>query len=156
MTNSFQNSRRDLRERAFQALFNIEMGAELLAASQFAYGYDKVTGEDAQVLELPIFLLSLVTGVNNHKEELDNLISTHLKKGWSLERLTLTDKTLLRLGLFEIKYFDETPDRVALNEIIEVAKKYSDETSAKFINGLLSNMSRKLLQQINHNKSEQS
>lgn len=128
MTNSFQNSRRDLRERAFQALFNIEMGAELLAASQFAYGYDKVTGEDAQVLELPIFLLSLVTGVNNHKEELDNLISTHLKKGWSLERLTLTDKTLLRLGLFEIKYFDETPDRVALNEIIEVAKKYSDET----------------------------
>lgn len=138
MTNSFQNSRRDLRERAFQALFNIEMGAELLAASQFAYGYDKVTGEDAQVLELPIFLLSLVTGVNNHKEELDNLISTHLKKGWSLERLTLTDKTLLRLGLFEIKYFDETPDRVALNEIIEVAKKYSDETSAKFINGLLS------------------
>lgn len=55
MTNSFQNSRRDLRERAFQALFNIEMGAELLAASQFAYGYDKVTGEDAQVLELPIF-----------------------------------------------------------------------------------------------------
>ncbi len=138
MTNSFQNSRRDLRERAFQALFNIEMGAELLAASQFAYGYDKVTREDAQVLELPIFLLSLVTGVNNHKEELDNLISTHLKKGWSLERLTLTDKTLLRLGLFEIKYFDETPDRVALNEIIEVAKKYSDETSAKFINGLLS------------------
>lgn len=138
MTNSFQNSRRDLRERAFQALFNIEMGAELLAASQFAYGYDKVTGEDVQVLELPIFLLSLVTGVNNHKEELDNLISTHLKKGWSLERLTLTDKTLLRLGLFEIKYFDETPDRVALNEIIEVAKKYSDETSAKFINGLLS------------------
>ncbi|HER0752265.1 TPA: transcription antitermination factor NusB [Streptococcus pyogenes] len=138
MTNSFQNSRRDLRERAFQALFNIEMGAELLAASQFVYGYDKVTGEDAQVLELPIFLLSLVTGVNNHKEELDNLISTHLKKGWSLERLTLTDKTLLRLGLFEIKYFDETPDRVALNEIIEVAKKYSDETSAKFINGLLS------------------
>lgn len=79
-----------------------------------------------------------MTGVNNHKEELDNLISTHLKKGWSLERLTLTDKTLLRLGLFEIKYFDETPDRVALNEIIEVAKKYSDETSAKFINGLLS------------------
>ncbi len=52
--------------------------------------------------------------------------------------MTLTDKTLLRLGLFEIKYFDETPDRVALNEIIEVAKKYSDETSAKFINGLLS------------------
>lgn len=62
MTNSFQNSRRDLRERAFQALFNIETGAELLAASQFAYGYDKVTGEDAQVLELPIFFIKSCDG----------------------------------------------------------------------------------------------
>ena len=66
------------------------------------------------------------------------MISSHLKSGWSLERLTLVDKSLLRLGLYEIKYFDETPDRVALNEIIEIAKKYSDETSAKFVNGLLS------------------
>lgn len=137
MTNSFQNSRRDLRERAFQALFNVELGGDFLEASQFAYDYDKVTEED-QVSELPTFLLNLVNGVVDHKEELDAIIKENLKKGWSIERLTLTDKTMLRLGLFEIKYFDETPDRVALNEIIEIAKKYSDETSAKFINGLLS------------------
>ena len=62
----------------------------------------------------------------------------HLKSGWSLERLTLIDKALLRLGLYEVKYFEETPGRVAVNEIIEIAKKYSDETSAKFVNGLLS------------------
>ncbi|SQF67666.1 transcription antitermination factor NusB [Streptococcus dysgalactiae] len=138
MTKSFQNSRRDLRERAFQALFSMEMGGDFLVASQFAYDYDKVVDEGNEALELPIFLLNLVNGVNDHKEELDRTISEHLKTGWSLERLTMTDKTLLRLGLFEIKYFNETPDRVALNEIIEVAKKYSDETSAKFINGLLS------------------
>ncbi|MGT2935274.1 transcription antitermination factor NusB [Streptococcus castoreus] len=138
MTKSFQNSRRDLRERAFQALFNMEMGGDFLVASQFAYDYDKVATEDGQALELPLFLLNLVNGVIAHKEELDRIISEHLKTGWSFERLTVTDKTLLRLGLFEINYFDETPDRVALNEIIEVAKKYSDETSAKFINGLLS------------------
>ncbi|RLV10924.1 transcription antitermination factor NusB [Streptococcus iniae] len=137
MTNSFQNSRRDLRERAFQALFNVELGGDFLEASQFAYDYDKVTEED-QVSELPTFLLNLVNGVVDHKDELDAIIKENLKKGWSIERLTLTDKTMLRLGLFEIKYFDETPDRVALNEIIEIAKKYSDDTSAKFINGLLS------------------
>ena len=54
-----------------------------------------------------------------------------------MERLTLTDRSLLRLGLFEVKYYDETPAKVALNEIIELAKTYSDQTSAKFINGIL-------------------
>ena len=76
--------------------------------------------------------------IESHTEEINQLITSHLKKGWSLERLTLTDKTLLRLGLYEIKFFDETPSRVAVNEIIEIAKKYSDETSSKFVNGLLS------------------
>ncbi|MGT2933827.1 transcription antitermination factor NusB [Streptococcus catagoni] len=137
MTKSFENSRRDLRERAFQALFNMELGGDTLEASQFAYDYDKVL-EDDQTLDIPIFLLNLVNGVKDHKEELDALIKENLKAGWSIERLTLTDRTMLRLGLYEIKYFDETPSRVALNEIIEIAKKYSDETSAKFINGLLS------------------
>ncbi|VTS14545.1 transcription antitermination protein NusB [Streptococcus pseudoporcinus] len=137
MISSFENSRRDLRERAFQALFNMEHGGDFLESSQFAYDYDKVSDQDHR-LDVPAFLLTLVNGVNNHKEELDAIIKENLKKGWSIERLTLSDRTMLRLGLYEIKYFDETPDRVALNEIIEIAKKYSDETSAKFINGLLS------------------
>lgn len=137
MTSVFKDSRRDLRERAFQTLFSLETGGEFIDAAHFAYGYDKKVSED-KVLEVPIFLLNLVNGVVDHKDELDTLISSHLKSGWSLERLTLVDKSLLRLGLYEIKYFDETPDRVALNEIIEIAKKYSDETSAKFVNGLLS------------------
>ncbi|MGT2743797.1 transcription antitermination factor NusB [Streptococcus phocae subsp. phocae] len=138
MTKRFQNSRRDLRERAFQALFTMEMGGDFLLASQFAYDHDKIIAEDDQPSELPVFLLNLVNGVTNHKAELDDLIIKHLKTGWSIERLTVADLTMLRLGLFEITLFEETPDRVALNEIIEIAKKYSDETSAKFINGLLS------------------
>lgn len=136
-TSSFTGSRRDLRERAFQALFSMEFGGGFLQASESAYLHDKEVDSDG-TLEVPAFLLNLVNGVVDHKDELDALISEKLRKGWSLERLTLTDKTMLRLGLYEIKYFEETPDRVALNEIIEIAKKYSDETSAKFINGVLS------------------
>ncbi|MGT2958556.1 N utilization substance protein B [Streptococcus bovimastitidis] len=137
MTSSFKDSRRDLRERAFQALFNMEHGGDFLESSQFAYDYDKDYDQE-QPLDVPAFLLTLVNGVKDHKDELDAIIKDNLKQGWSLERLTLSDRTMLRLGLYEIKFFDETPDRVALNEIIEIAKKYSDETSAKFINGLLS------------------
>lgn len=137
MTNLFKNSRRDLRERAFQTLFSLETGGEFVDATTFAFVYDKNIGEDTEV-DVPAFLLNLVNGVVDHKDELDKEISDHLKDGWSLDRLTIVDKSLLRLGLYEIKYFDETPDRVALNEVIEIAKKYSDETSAKFVNGLLS------------------
>lgn len=136
-TNPFINSRRDLRQRAFQALFSMAFGSELVPAAQIAYHYDKELEAD-ESLDLPLFLLQLVNGVNDHKAELDTLIAEKLRKGWSLERLTVSDKTMLRLGLYEIVFFEETPDRVALNEIIEIAKTYSDETSAKFINGLLS------------------
>ena len=88
--------------------------------------------------DVPAFLLSLVTGVREELAQLDSQIEEKLKEGWSLSRLIVTDRTLLRLGLYEITSFEETPGRVAINEIIEIAKKYSDETSAKFINGVLS------------------
>lgn len=135
MTKEFTDTRRDLRERAFQALFAMETGTELLAAGQFAYDYDKEASEEDR--QVPIFLLNLIKGVKDHQEELDQLITAKLKAGWSLERLTQTDRTLLRLGLYEMTLHEETPDLVALNEIIEIAKKYSDETSSKFVNGLL-------------------
>ena len=134
MTRHFIDSRRDLRERAFQALFSREFGGEFVDAANHTYIYDKEGDEH----EVPVFLLNLVNGVLDHQAELDELISKYLKQGWSLSRLTLTDKTILRLGLYEMKYFEETPDRVAVNEAIEIAKKYSDETSSRFINGLLS------------------
>ena len=137
MTNIFKDSRRDLRERAFQTLFALEFGGEALDQAYFAYTYDKPIDEETEV-DLPSFLLSLVTGVREELPQLDSQIEEKLKEGWSLSRLIVTDRILLRLGLYEITSFEETPGRVAINEIIEIAKKYSDETSAKFINGVLS------------------
>ena len=132
-----EDSRRDLRERAFQTLFALEFGGEALEQAHFAYTYDKPIDEETEV-DVPAFLLSLVTGVREELAQLDSQIEEKLKEGWSLSRLIVTDRTLLRLGLYEITSFEETPGRVAINEIIEIAKKYSDETSAKFINGVLS------------------
>ena len=136
MTNIFKDSRRDLRERAFQTLFALEFGGEVLEQAHFAYTFDKPIGEETEV-DVPAFL-NLVTGVRGDLAQLDSQIEAKLKEGWSLSRLIVTDRTLLRLGLYEITSFEETPGRVAINEIIEIAKKYSDETSAKFINGVLS------------------
>ena len=129
-------SRRDLRERAFQALMALEYDGDLVEACRFAYLHDKDLAEDKEV-DLPAFLMNLVTGVYQSKDQLDQQIGQHLKTGWTIDRLTLVEKNLLRLGVFEITSFD-TPQLVAVNEAIELAKSFSDQKSARFINGLLS------------------
>lgn len=134
MKNKLPDSRRHLRQRALQAIVSIEFGQDPLQAAQFSYLYDQ---EELQEAEIPLFLLQLVTGVADHRDELDKELEPHLKAGWSLDRLTTIDKNILRLGLFEIQYCEETPDRVAVNEAIELAKDFSDQASVKFINGVL-------------------
>lgn len=136
MTDVQLEARRELRERAFQALMSLEYKKDIVEACRFAYLYDKDMTNDSDV-EIPAFLLNLVTGVEQSKNELDDKLSQYLKEGWTLERLTLVEKNILRLGLFEMTEFD-TPQLVAINEAIELSKKFSDEKSSKFINGILS------------------
>ena len=133
MTSPLLEYRRELRKCAFQALMSLEFGTDMETACRFAYTHDR---EDVDV-QIPAFLLNLVSGIQDQKEELDKQINQHLKSGWTVERLTLVEKNLLRLGIFEITSFD-TPQLVAVNEAIELAKNFSDQKSARFINGLLS------------------
>ena len=136
MTDVQLEMRRQLRERAFQALMSLEYERNVIEAWRFAYTYDKDSTSDSDV-EIPTFLLNLVMGVEQSKSELDEKISHYLKEGWTLGRLTLVEKNILRLGLFEMTEFD-TPQLVALNEAIELSKNFSNEKSSKFINGILS------------------
>ena len=133
MTSPLLESRLELRKCAFQALMSLEFGSDLETACRFAYTHDR---EDTDV-QLPNFLVELVSGVQAKKDDLDKQITQHLKTGWTIDRLTLVEKTLLRLGVFEMTSFD-TPQLVAVNEAIELAKSFSDQKSALFINGLLS------------------
>ncbi|CIV89438.1 transcription antitermination factor NusB [Streptococcus pneumoniae GA05578] len=112
---------------------SLEFGTDVETACRFAYTHDREYTD----VQLPAFLIDLVSGVQAKKEELDKQITQHLKAGWTIERLTLVERNLLRLGVFEITSFD-TPQLVAVNEAIELAKDFSDQKSARFINGLLS------------------
>ena len=136
MTDVQLEARRELRERAFQALMSLEYEKDIVEACRFAYLFDKDMTNDSDV-EIPAYLLNLVMGVEQSKIELDDKLSQYLKEGWTLERLTLIEKNILRLGLFEMTEFD-TPQLGAINEAIELSKKFSDEKSSKFINGILS------------------
>ncbi len=85
--------------------------------------------------ELVGFARSLVAGVRRNRSELDALL-TKTAENWSLERMAATDRNVLRLGAYEI-LFAETPDRVAINEAVELAKRFGTNHSAHFVNGIL-------------------
>jgi N utilization substance protein B len=81
------------------------------------------------------FSRSLVSGVRRNCGELDQLLRK-TADNWSLERMAATDRNVLRLGAYEILYTD-TPDKVAIDEAVELAKRYGTAQSSQFVNGIL-------------------
>lgn len=77
----------------------------------------------------------------NRKEEIDQAITLHSRK-WSISRMPKTDLAVLRLAVCEILYLKEVPDSVAINEAVELAKRYGEENSPKYINGILGAVAR--------------
>ncbi|MQW22442.1 MULTISPECIES: transcription antitermination factor NusB [unclassified Lactococcus] len=113
--------------------------ALLEKTEQYVLNYDN---EDPLDIEAPAYFTSLIDGVLEHQETLENQISEHLAKNWSFERLTLIERVILSVGAFEIAY-TETPDVVAVNEAIELSKDFSDVKSSRFVNGVLTNLIKK-------------
>lgn len=141
-------TRHQIREKALQTLFPLEVNTNLSVdeALLFAISFDdsQTIEEDIIEKELPTYLQLLVKGVCENKMQLDDVIQQHLGEKWSIQRIAKIDLVILRLAIFEMIDVDETPDTVALNEAIELAKKYSDDRSRKFINGVLSNIMQKM------------
>ena len=78
----------------------------------------------------------IVVGITEHGDEIDELIETY-SQGWSLARMPVVDRALLRIGIWEILYNEAVPDSVAIAEAVESARVHSTEDSASFVNGLL-------------------
>ena len=83
------------------------------------------------------YIQSVINGVDEKQSELDELISQHLKKGWTLRRISKVALSILRLAVYEMKYVDDVPQKVAINEAVNLAKEYGGEEDARFINGVL-------------------
>ncbi|MCL6501065.1 MAG: transcription antitermination factor NusB [Pirellulales bacterium] len=125
-------TRRSLaREAALQVLFQDDLnpGANPALAEQF------LRARLAHFPNLVEFAQSLVDGVRRNRNEIDNLLA-RTADNWSLERMAVTDRNILRIGTFELLYTD-TPGRVAINEAVELAKRYGTAHSAQFVNGIL-------------------
>lgn len=128
-------TRSEARESAFilifEKIFNPEYTLEDMR--EFADGSD--------VIKIDGFTEQLFTKACENLESTDEEIKKYLKN-WKIERLPKTALAILRLAFTEIKYFDDIPDGVSVNEAVELAKKYSGEKDASFINGVLGNFLR--------------
>ncbi|PSJ95776.1 transcription antitermination factor NusB [Brevibacillus formosus] len=121
--------RRTAREKAVQCLFQIDM-AEVPLTDAVALVMEE-SEENAQ------YLRYLLDGVLKNLTEIDTEIKKYLR-GWQLERIANVDRAILRLAFYEIMFEQDTPDKVVMNEAIEIAKLFSDEQSHRYINGVLS------------------
>jgi len=86
--------------------------------------------------EVREFMIELVQGVHRNLKEIDAIIQKY-SENWALDRMTVIDRNLLRLGVCEILYLRSSPPKAAINEAVEIAKKYGSEESPDFINGIL-------------------
>ncbi len=119
-------SRREARERALTLLYEAETKDE--APSVVLAGLP---------LEPDTFTAELVTGVEQHRVDIDATIS-RFARGWTIERMAALDRALLRLGIFELTYRPDIPTGATISEAVELAKRFSTEESGRFVNGVLS------------------
>lgn len=100
---------------------------------------------DAEVSD---YAYKLVEGVENHKAEIDDRLSS-ISRNWSIDRMPIMDLAILRTALFEMLYVDVVPVSVSINEAVELSKSFGgDDDSPKFINGMLGNVARQLEGQV--------
>ena len=122
-------TRSELREKIMVILYQIDIYKD----RNIKYDVDKIIKENIEVENE--FVKNMVYGVITYKDELDN-IANSLMKDWTIDRIDKSGAAILRLALYELKY-EDTPEVVVINEAIELAKKYSDESVRKIINAVL-------------------
>jgi N utilization substance protein B len=118
------------REVALQVLFQEDVNPGQAAQEMKRFVSARIPSQ-----ELAEFCLSLIFGVQRNRGELDSMLAA-TAQNWSLDRMAATDRNVLRLGAYEILYSD-TPQRAAINEAVELAKRFGSAQSAAFVNGIL-------------------
>ena len=124
------------REKAFKLVYSLEVQREKIMDEQIDLF---IEGEDINDENTIEYIKSIVNGINDNIEKINEIISKNLKPGWTLERISKIDLALLKIAIYEIIYTD-TPYKVAINEAVELSKKYGEETSPNFINGVLASV----------------
>ncbi|MBQ3414910.1 MAG: transcription antitermination factor NusB [Clostridia bacterium] len=125
-----------IRESTFKLIYSLEIQKEVELKEQIELYIESNKIEDKNAKE---YIEDAVLGIEKNKNEIISMIEKNLKADWKIQRISKIDLAILKLAIYEIKY-KEIPYKVAINEAVEIAKKYGEETSKNFVNGILASI----------------
>lgn len=127
-------SRRELREQIFKFLFRVEFNDRDEMAQQESFFFeDEEHNADKRSAE---YISKKSNSIIERLDEIDEMINNRAK-GWTTKRMGKVDLTIIRLAVYEIMFDDDVPSSVAINEAVELAKKFGQDESSGFVNGVL-------------------
>ena len=129
-------NRTTIREKAFKLIYSLEIQNydDLQEQIDIYFESENLDNEEAKK-----YIEDAVLGIEEHKEEITNLIKENLKLDWKIERISKIDLSILKLAIYEIKYKD-IPFKVVINEAVELSKSYGEDSSKNFVNGILASI----------------
>jgi len=130
-----------LRTVAMQALFEWDFNNKQEDLKQVV---EKLLGEFAGGVEDPAFAIALAEGVRDNIEEIDKII-VETAPEWPIDQITVVDRNVLRVGIYELMFLKDVPPKVAINEAVEMGKVFAGGNSGKFVNGVLGTLYKKMV-----------
>ena len=129
-------NRSAIRENAFKLIYSLEIQKTENLEEQIDLFFESNNIEDEQAKK---YIKDVIIGINENSEKILKDIEQNLKEDWKLNRISKMDLSILKLAIYEIKY-NEIPYKVAINEAVELAKKYGEDKSKNFVNGILASI----------------
>lgn len=129
-------NRSEIREQAFKLIYSLEIQKKEDLKEQIELYLESNNITDKNAIA---YINDAVLGIEKNKEEITKNIEKHLKAEWKIERISKMDLAILKLAIYEIKY-KELPFKVVINEAVELAKKYGEDSSKNFVNGILASI----------------
>ena len=129
-------NRSEIREQAFKLMYSLEIQKNENLEEQLGLYIESNEIKDESAIE---YIKDAVLGIEENKKEILDNIEKNLKKDWKIERISKIDLVILKLAIYEIKY-KEIPYKVVINEAVELAKKYGEDNSKNFVNGILASI----------------
>lgn len=131
--------RTEAREEAFKLLYSLQLMEEKDLEEQIELYVKDTEIKDKEAIA---YISNIINGTSQENEKIESIISENIKQDWNINRISKVDLTLLKLGIFEIIY-SKLPYKVVINEVVELAKRYGDDNSKSFVNGVLASVVKK-------------
>ena len=131
------------RELALQILYQVDLRKDNIDEFIADFWENQIASDDTSDDSVMEFSTTLVNGTLKNLVQIDEYITSYAEN-WQLSRMAVIDRNIMRMGVFELLYLEDMPPKVAINEAVELAKKYGDTESGKFVNGILDKVKEKI------------